>query len=325
MKSIDEDIKNGQFKKLYLLYGDEDYLKKQYRDKLVHALVAEGDTMNFAKYDGQNVSVGELIDLAETLPFFAERRVILVTDSGFFKSSEEQLALYFSEIQDTTCMIFVESEVDKRSKTYKAAVKAGSAVDFSMPDERMLTSWMMARVKQAGKTMTQEAWTEFFDRTNDSMDHMNLEMEKLLSYVYDKDSISLADVEAICTKQMHSKVFDMISFIASKNLPKVLELYHDMLAAKEPPIRILALIIRQFDQMYLMKDMASQGMNVSTIASKLGSRDFIVRKNLGLARNFTMEQIRALLEDAADLDERAKTGRINDRMAVELLMVQYSK
>lgn len=325
MKSIDEDIKNGQFKKLYLLYGDEDYLKKQYRDKLVHALVAEGDTMNFAKYDGQNVSVGELIDLAETLPFFAERRVILVTDSGFFKSSEEQLALYFSEIQDTTCMIFVESEVDKRSKTYKAAVKAGSAVDFSMPDERMLTSWMMARMKQAGKTMTQEAWTEFFDRTNDSMDHMNLEMEKLLSYVYDKDSISLADVEAICTKQMHSKVFDMISFIASKNLPKVLELYHDMLAAKEPPIRILALIIRQFDQMYLMKDMASQGMNVSTIASKLGSRDFIVRKNLGLARNFTMEQIRALLEDAADLDERAKTGRINDRMAVELLMVQYSK
>ena len=281
--------------------------------------------MNFAKYDGQNVSVGELIDLAETLPFFAERRVILVTDSGFFKSSEEQLALYFAEIQDTTCMIFVESEVDKRSKTYKAAVKAGSAVDFSMPDERMLTSWMMARVKQAGKTMTQEAWTEFFDRTNDSMDHMNLEMEKLLSYIYDKDSITLADVEAICTKQMHSKVFDMISFIASKNLPKVLELYHDMLAAKEPPIRILALIIRQFDQMYLMKDMASQGMNVSTIASKLGSRDFIVRKNLGLARNFTMEQIRALLEDAADLDERAKTGRINDRMAVELLMVQYSK
>ena len=325
MKSIDEDIKNGQFKKLYLLYGDEDYLKKQYRDKLVHALVAEGDTMNFAKYDGQNVSVGELIDLAETLPFFAERRVILVTDSGFFKSSEEQLALYFAEIQDTTCMIFVESEVDKRSKTYKAAVKAGSAVDFSMPDERMLTSWMMARVKQAGKTMTQEAWTEFFDRTNDSMDHMNLEMEKLLSYVYDKDCISLADVEAICTKQMHSKVFDMISFIASKDLPKVLELYHDMLAAKEPPIRILALIIRQFDQMYLMKDMASQGMNVSTIASKLGSRDFIVRKNLGLARNFTMEQIRALLEDAADLDECAKTGRINDRMAVELLMVQYSK
>ena len=77
--------------------------------------------------------------------------------------------------------------------------------------------------------------------------------------------------------------------------------------------------------MYLLKDMASTGMNASTIASKLGIRDFIVKKNLGLARNFTMEQIRQLLEDAADLDMRAKTGLINDRMAVELLMMKYSK
>ena len=300
MKTIDEDIKTGQFKAAYLLYGDEDYLKKQYRDKLTKALMGQGDTMNFAKYEGKDSSIEEIISFAETL------------------------ADYFSNIPETTCMVFVESDVDKRSKAYKAIVKAGSAVDFSMPDERMLTSWMMARVKAAGKTMTRDAWNEFFERSNDSMDHMDMEMEKLLSYVYDKDGITLEDVEAICTKQVHTKVFDMISFVASKNLPKVLELYHDMLATKEPPIRILALIIRQFDQMYVMKDMASQGMNVQTIAGKMGIRDFIVRKNLGLARNFTMEQIRALLEDAADLDERAKTGRINDQLAVEMLMIKWA-
>lgn len=324
MKTIDEDIKTGQFKAAYLLYGDEDYLKKQYRDKLTKALMGQGDTMNFAKYEGKDSSIEEIISFADTMPFFADRRVVLVEDSGFFKSSQETLADYFSNIPETTCMVFVESDVDKRSKAYKAIVKAGSAVDFSMPDERMLTSWMMARVKAAGKTMTRDAWNEFFERSNDSMDHMDMEMEKLLSYVYDKDGITLEDVEAICTKQVHTKVFDMISFVASKNLPKVLELYHDMLATKEPPIRILALIIRQFDQMYVMKDMASQGMNVQTIAGKMGIRDFIVRKNLGLARNFTMEQIRALLEDAADLDERAKTGRINDQLAVEMLMIKWA-
>lgn len=325
MKTIDEHIKTGQFQNAYLLFGDEDYLKKQYRDKLIKALLPEGDTMNFAKFEGKDISVGEVIDLAETLPFFADRRVILISDSGFFKSSQEQLAEYLSEIQETTFFIFVESEVDKRSKTYKAVSKSGAAIDFSMPDEKMLTTWMGSRIKAAGKTISREAWQEFFERTNDSMDHMDKEMEKLLSYTYDKDSISLEDVEAICTKQVQTKIFDMIGFIASKNLPKVMELYHDMLAAKEPPIRILALIIRQFDQMYLLKDMASTGMTASTIANKLGIRDFIVKKNLGLARNFTMEQIRQLLEDAADLDMRAKTGLINDRMAVELLMMKYSK
>lgn len=324
MKTIDEDIKTGQFKKVYLLYGEEDYLKKQYRDKLTKALMNEGDQMNLAKYEGKDVSVEEVISFADTMPFFADRRVVLVADSGFFKSSQEVLAEYITRIPETTCMVFVESEVDKRSKTYKAVTKAGCAVDFSMPDERMLTSWMMGRVKTAGKTMTREAWEEFFNRSNDSMDHMDMEMEKLLSYVYEKDNIALEDVEAICTKQVQTKVFEMISFLASKNLTKVLELYHDMLAAKEPPIRILALIIRQFDQMYVMKDMASQGMNAQTIANKMGIRDFIVRKNLGLARNFTMEQIRALLEDAADLDERAKTGRINDQLAVEMLMIRWA-
>ena len=325
MKTIDEHIKTGQFQNAYLLYGDEDYLKKQYRDKLVHALVPGDDSMNFAKYEGKDINLGDVIDLAETLPFFADRRVILIADSGFFKSSQEQLADYLGQIQETTYFVFVESEVDKRSKTYKALSKSGCAVDFSMPDEKLLTTWMGSRIKAAGKSISREAWQEFFERTNDSMDHMDKEMEKLLSYTYDKDSIALEDVEAICTKQVQTKIFDMISFIASKNLSKVMELYHDMLAAKEPPIRILALIIRQFDQMYLLKDMASTGMNASTIAGKLGIRDFIVKKNLGLARNFTMEQIRQLLEDAADLDERAKTGLINDRMAVELLMIKYSK
>ena len=75
MKTIDEDIATGQFQKVYLLYGDEDYLKLQYKNKLLAALTTPGDTMNFSSYEGEGISVGELIDLAETLPFFAERRV----------------------------------------------------------------------------------------------------------------------------------------------------------------------------------------------------------------------------------------------------------
>ena len=75
MKTIDEDIKTGQFKAAYLLYGDEDYLKKQYRDKLTKALMGQGDTMNFAKYEGKDSSIEEIISFADTMPFFADRRV----------------------------------------------------------------------------------------------------------------------------------------------------------------------------------------------------------------------------------------------------------
>ena len=57
MKSLNEDLKTGQFKQIYLLYGEEAYLKKQYRDRLTKALLPEGNTMNFAHFEGKGVDV----------------------------------------------------------------------------------------------------------------------------------------------------------------------------------------------------------------------------------------------------------------------------
>ena len=84
MKTIREDIKSGSFKRVYLLYGEEGYLRNQYRDLLIQALVPDGDTMNFTRFSGKDVDEHEILSQAETLPFFAERRVILVENSGFF-------------------------------------------------------------------------------------------------------------------------------------------------------------------------------------------------------------------------------------------------
>ena len=69
MKSLNEDLKTGQFKQIYLLYGEESYLKKQYKDKLTKAMIPEGDTMNYAYYEGKGINVKEVIDLSETMPF----------------------------------------------------------------------------------------------------------------------------------------------------------------------------------------------------------------------------------------------------------------
>ena len=153
MKSIDEDIKTGQFQNVYLLYGEEAYLKRQYKEKLLKAMVTQGDTMNFSAYEGKDIVQGELIDLAETLPFFAERRVILVEDSGFFKNSAEELAAYIPEVAESTCFIFVESEVDKRNKLYKQVKKSGRIVCFERQNDEILMRWVGGRLKKEGKAI----------------------------------------------------------------------------------------------------------------------------------------------------------------------------
>ena len=324
MKTIDEDIRNGQYKTMYLLYGDEAYLKKQYKDKLIKALVAEGDTMNFSAYEGKGINPKELIDLAETLPFFAERRVILVENSGFFKNSCDDLAEYLLEPAASTCFLFVEEEVDKRSKMYKAVAKAGKAVEFGTQNEELLTRWILSRIKKENKNITGNVMQLFISKTGTDMGNIDRELEKLLCYTMGRDVIKAEDVEAITTEQVTNKIFDMVNAIAEHEQKKALDFYYDLLTLKEPPMRILFLITRQFQILMNLKDMGSKGFDQSTIASKVGIPPFAVRKNQAQAKGFTTEQLKQAIRDGVELEESVKTGRMNDQMAVELFIMKYS-
>ena len=207
MKTIDEDIKSGQFKKIYLLYGDEAYLKKQYKDKLKKALVQPDDTMNFTAYEGKDTNPKEVIDLSETLPFFADRRVILIENSGFFKGSCEELAEYMPQVPDTTLFLFVEEEVDKRSKLYKAVKNVGKIVEFTTQTEELLTRWILTRLKKEGKNITGSVMQLFLSKTGTDMGNIDRELEKLICYCMDKDVIEAKDVEAVTTEQTTNKIF----------------------------------------------------------------------------------------------------------------------
>lgn len=324
MKTIDNDIKMGQLKNVYLLYGTEDYLKRQYRDKLKHALVEPDDTMNFSAYEGKDINPKELIDLSETLPFFKEKRMILVENSGFFKNSCDDLAEYMSQMPESTCFVFVEEEVDKRSKLFKAASRAGSAVEFETPKEDMLVRWILGRIQREGKKITQSVMQLFLSKTGSDMENIDKELEKLICYTLDKTEIAAADVEAICTGQTENKIFEMIDAISAKNQKKALDLYYDLLALKEAPMRILFLIARQFQNLLLIKSMSAKGYPAVSIAKTAGMPSFAVQKNLRQAGAFKINQLKEAIEDCGQAEEDVKTGRMADQLAVELLIVKYS-
>ena len=165
MKSLQEDIKNQEFKKVYLLCGEEDYLKKQYKEKLKNALVPDGDTMNFSIFEGKKTEPRAVIDLGETMPFFAERRVIFLEDTGFFKNQCQDLPEYLGELPDYLCMVFVESEVDKRSRMYKAVKKYGRIVEFGQQDSNTLMRWVLGILNREGRKITRNDMELFLTKT----------------------------------------------------------------------------------------------------------------------------------------------------------------
>ncbi|MBQ3774368.1 MAG: DNA polymerase III subunit delta [Pseudobutyrivibrio sp.] len=324
MRRIDEDIANGQFKNLYLIYGEEDYLKLQYKNKLIAALVNDGDNMNFSKYQDNGINTAQIIDQAETMPFFAEHRGILIENSGFGKKMPEDLGNYLSTIPEFTVFIFVEPTADKRGKLYKAAKAAGRDIEINMPNEAVLAKWVGAQLNETGKQMKKDAWSQFLNMTHESMDNMSMELEKLITYVGDRNQITIDDVNAICIAKVETKIFDMLNAISAKDMVKTMDLYQDMLSAKEPPMRILTMIVRQFRQMKVVKELAGFGNNASTIAGKVGMPDFAVRRTMQLAGNFSDKEITNLLNDAADFEEKFKTGRLDEKLAVELIIMKYA-
>jgi DNA polymerase-3 subunit delta len=325
MKTIDQDIKTGQFKQIYLLYGPEEYLIRQYRDKLKKALVAEDDTMNFSAFSGSDINQKEIIDLAETLPFFADRRLILIEDSGLFKRSAEELADYLASVPESTCFVFVEKDVDKKTKMFKEAKKAGSVVEFARQTDATLARWIEGRLKKNGKNITRDAYSLFIRKTGNDMENIDKELEKLLCYTLGKEYIDVADVEAITTEQTENKIFDMVDAVAAHQQKKALELYYDLLALREAPMRILYLLSNQFQRIMVVKAMTNQGFGNRDIASRAGCPEWAVRKYQSQGRAFSMDQIKQAIRDGVEYETAVKTGRMNDQLAVELFISEYSR
>ena len=251
--------------------------------------------------------------------------MILIENSGFFKNSCERLAEYLPKTPSTTHFIFVEDEVDKRSKCYKAVQKTGKVVEFATQTEELLTRWILSRLKKEGKNITGSVMQLFLSKTGTDMGNIDRELEKLICYTMGRPVIEAADVEAIATEQTQNKIFEMVNAIAEHNQRKALDLYYDLLTLKEPSMRIMYLISRQFQILLNVRDMSARGMDQASMAKIAGIPPFAVRRNVSQAKGFSMEQLKQALRDGVDLEEAVKTGRMNDQMAVEIFLMKYSR
>lgn len=325
MKRIVEDIKSGQFSNVYLLTGQEAYLRKQYRDNLKNALVAPEDTMNLAVFGGKDINANEVIDLAGTMPFFAQRRVIIIENSGWLKSGNDRLVEFIKTMPETTYLIFVEEEVDKRSKLYKAIASKGYVASCDTPDEATLKKWIMGLFKKENKGITADALTVLLDRTGTDMENIRREVEKLVCYKYYDEGITAKDVEELCTVRIQNKIFDMVEAVADKQQKQALDLYYDLLALKEAPMKILALISRQFNLLLQVREMKLKGYDEGTIAQRTGLNPYFLKKKyLPQAARFKVEQLREALKSCVEAEEAVKTGRMTDLLSVELIIVGLS-
>lgn len=323
MKTIVAHIKEGKFLPVYLLYGQEDYLRLLYRDKLREAILPPEDTMNYSYFEGKDIDLGEVESIADTVPFFSEQRLILIENSGLFKKQND-FADYLKTMPDTTKIIFVEAEVDKRNKLFKAVKKLGTVVELNGLPEKDLKVWAAAYLKKNGKNITEQNLLYFFQKVGVDMKSLENEMDKLIAYSMDETIITREMLDEVCVEQTEGKIFQMIDAIGMKDQDQALRLYYDLLEVREKPMSILFLIIRHFTILNQLKDLSRLGLAAGEVASKVGIPPFTVRKYQSQVKNFKGKEIIRNIERCAQVEQEIKTGLLLDQIGVELLIVEFS-
>ena len=164
----------------------------------------------------------------------------------------------------------------------------------------------------------------FLNKVGTDMENITKELEKLVCYCLDKEVITREDIDAICVTQITSHIFEMVNAVANKDQRKALDLYYELLALKEPPMRILFLLIREYRILFQVKALIKQGYGRKEIASKAGLHPFAAGRYMDEAKRFHLRELRSVMEEGADIEQRVKTGLLTDSLAVELFLVKHS-
>lgn len=329
MKQLKEQIKSGNFQTCYLFYGNENYLKKYYMEQMKQAIIPVGmEMMNLDVLEGKQVSSGQIIDAAETLPFMTDKRLIVIKESELFQSGRkdetEKTAAFLSKLPETTCLIFIESQIDKRNKLYKQMDKFGRIVEFATPKESELAVWLQKGFKKYHKQISPKTAAYMIRTVGSTMEALVEELQKLIAYKNHETEITEDDIDAICTKSLETKIFDLVAAIGNKNSSKSLEIYGNLMLLKESPIMVLTMITRQFRLILESKILRGMGVDTEGIAKRMGQRSFVIRECLKQGGNFSESLLKQAMKECLETDIAIKTGKMDGTLAVEILIIKYS-
>lgn len=322
MSLINSHIEKSEFSQIYLLGGSEKYLLSQYKDKLIKALIDPSDTMNYVVYKGENAKVEPIVDFSMTMPFFADRRVLLVEDSDFFKKGNDDIDELVGQLPESTVIVFTETNIDKRCKLYKTVSKLGTVALFETPDERTLLVWLKALFSKENIKIDDNAVYRLLEGVGMDMTTLYNEAEKLKSYCFEKGIVTTEDVEALSINQIEGKIFDMMDALSKKDKKTTLDLYSDLLMLREPAMRLLYLITRQFNILLKTKIALESGKDNSQIAATVKIPPFTVKKYIAQCNGYSKSELLERVNWCQEADSAIKTGAMKDNMSVEMLIIK---
>jgi DNA polymerase-3 subunit delta len=311
--------KNGP-RPVYVLDGDERALLEDFLAALKDAAVPPASRdFNFEAFVGRETTVARVLDSASTLPAFAQRRMVVVTQADKLFAESAPLIAYLAEPSPTTVLVFVGEQFDGRTKVYQAAKKSGAAIRFSRPQPREMPAIVRARAQRRGLKIEPDAVRMVVDAVGADIGAVDHSLELLDLYRGEEDRpIDADDVATVIFAVKEESVFELVDAIGGGDRETALALlYRILVVQREPALRVLALVARHYRQLLTVRDLSERRTPPPDIARVLGVPPFVVDKLGPQARRMSIEGLvkgHALIKAA---DRQLKGGKLSDARVME--------
>ncbi|RKD30869.1 DNA polymerase III subunit delta [Thermohalobacter berrensis] len=339
-KQILDDIKKNKLKKVYLCYGSEVYLIDWILSQIKNKYVDKSfESLNYIHLDGKETTIDNIINACETLPLMSDKKIVVVEDLVFItsgksgnSSEEKQLSEYLLNLNDSTCLIFTirEEKIDSRKKIVKNIKKVGSVIKLDKIKGEELKQWISKSFRKRGKQIDNKGIYYLIElsgylesKSNKTLYDLENEIIKISNYLEGRKRVTNEDIDKVLVRSLQNNIFKLVDGIGQRKTDVALSLLNEMILENEPIQLILHMIIRQFRLILMAKMLEKKGYSQGIIAKKMGVHNFVAKKVISQSRNFTTKELENGLKSCLETDKKIKKGNMNDKLAVEMLIISF--
>jgi DNA polymerase-3 subunit delta len=317
-----KNVAQASIQPVYLFTGEAEFLMEEAWGRLVERIVpAKAKHFNGERLHAKEYTAAQVLTRLNTLPMFGPKQLVMVQRADNWpKEQRNQILAYLERPLTTSCLVLTASSKKGMEKLTATIESIGQVIQFPPLTEREAPRWLQERARQLGKTVTLQAASLLVELVGLDLYRLERELEKLATYVGDRERIDLEDVRQTTSSQRSFSVFELLRQVGRRRSNQAVTTLRSLILAGESPLGILALLARQVRLIWQVKDGLDRGMNVAEIGQRLNLSSYVLRNYVDQTSHFTEAELYQTHQAICEADLALKSTSISPEMILETLV-----
>ena len=309
-QELETSLKKGIIPPVCFLYGEEQFLV----ERAVNMLLAKAidpslKDFNFNVYYGNESKGVDIIDAAQTLPMFSERRAVLVKRAEQLKAEALEIMLpYILNPSPGTCLLLTGTKIDQRKKFFLEFKKHAVLVEYKRFYDNKLSGFIQTEAVTHGKPIETAAAELLSALIGNNLQELSSQIEKLVVYAGTKQRITVDDVRIMASSSKAFTAFELAKFLSLRDVPGSLRCLDTLFLHGEDAPMIIGALTSHFRKLWRIRELLDKKMSQADIGSELSINSFFLGETVAQARNFTRRELKRIFDEFYRCDVASKTG-----------------